>query len=52
MNRDEYEAQLRRLTDDIDAAYATLQRARQQWERLCEERLELKYGWRQHPRRS
>ena len=47
MTRDEFEAQLRRLNDDIDAAYATLQRARQQWDRLCEERLDLKCRWRE-----
>ena len=47
MTRDEYEAQLRRLDDDIKAAYATFQRARRQWDRLCEERRELDWRWRQ-----
>ncbi|MER6367146.1 hypothetical protein ABT255_01995 [Streptomyces mirabilis] len=45
-NSDEYEAQLRRLNGDIESTYTTLQCARQQWDRLCEERLELNWQWR------
>ena len=47
MNHDEYEAQLQRLTDEMEAAHATIQRARRQWYQLCEERLKLSWKWRQ-----
>lgn len=50
MTRDEYEAQLRRLDDDIKAAYDTFNRARDHWDGLCEERLALSYAWRQQHR--
>jgi len=46
MTRDEYEEQKRRLDDDIEAAYATFNRARDHWDELSKERRELHWQWR------
>jgi hypothetical protein len=50
VTRDEYEARCRRLTDDIDAAYAAFNRARDHWDALCLERLRLSWQWQEQCR--
>lgn len=51
MTRDEYEAQERRLNDDIEAARQTLNRARTNFDRLCDELRALRQEWREQPPR-
>jgi hypothetical protein len=52
VTREEFEAQDRRLGDDIAAARQTLNRARDNWDRLCEEHLKLRCDWRDQNRKA
>jgi hypothetical protein len=52
VTREEFEAQDRRLTDDIAAARKAFDRARDTWDRLCEERLKLRCDWRDQNRKG
>jgi hypothetical protein len=47
MTREEFEERERRLTAEIDAAYAAFNRARDYWDGLCMERRDLRWQWRQ-----
>ncbi|MEU1043947.1 hypothetical protein ABZ400_02170 [Streptomyces sp. NPDC005897] len=50
MTSEEYEERERRLTVEIDDAYKAFNRARDYWDRLCRERLDLRWQWAQQQR--
>lgn len=52
MTREEFEAKDNRLVEEIAAAREEFARARQKWDRLCEERLNLRCDWREQNRRA
>lgn len=52
MTREEFEAQDSRLVEEIEAAREEMYRARREWDRLCEERLTLRYDWRDQNRQA
>jgi hypothetical protein len=49
---EEFETQERRLTDDIESARQTLNNARRNFDRLCEELRVLRTEWRDRDRPS
>ena len=52
VTREEFEAQDNRLVEEIAVARTEFDRARDLWDRLCEERLTLRCDWRDQNRRA
>jgi hypothetical protein len=52
VTRDEYEAQQRRLAADAEAARRTYIRAKDLYDRLCDEQRDLRIAWQEQQRKE